>query len=108
VFNRDAFDLFTVGAVDNIDHNPSARTTKDSFHGTAISLFQARLNVNDGQKREFVISIEAPGKFRLSDDFTNLPQLAEVGLAMGPLNVGIQTVHTEDTFLASEIEKEEK
>jgi len=27
---------------------------------------------------------------------------------MGPLNVGIQTVHTEDTFLASEIEKEEK
>ena len=99
------FDLFTVGAVDNIDHNPSARTSKDSFHGTAISLFQARLNVNDGRKREFVIS---KGKFRLSDDFTNLPQIAEVGLAKGPQNVGIQTVHTEDTFLASEIEKEEE
>ena len=102
------FDLFTVGAIDNIDHNPSARTSKDSFHGTAISLFQARLNVNDGRKREFLISKGAPGKFRLSDDFTTLPQLAEVGLAMGPQNVGIQTFHTEDTFLASEIKKEKE
>ena len=30
--------LFTTGSVDNIDHNPSSRTAKDSFHGTAISL----------------------------------------------------------------------
>ena len=33
-------DLFTTGCVDNIDHNPSSRTAKDSFHGTAISLTQ--------------------------------------------------------------------
>ena len=26
--------LFTTGAVDNIDHNPSSATAKDSFHGT--------------------------------------------------------------------------
>jgi hypothetical protein len=32
--------VFTCGAVDNIDHNPSARTAHDSFHGTAISLMQ--------------------------------------------------------------------
>lgn len=32
--------LFTTGSVDNIDHNPSSRTAKDSFHGTAISLTQ--------------------------------------------------------------------
>lgn len=32
--------LFTTGALDNIDHNPSATTAKDSFHGTAISLTQ--------------------------------------------------------------------
>ena len=32
--------VFTCGAVDNIDHNPSAMTAKDSFHGTAISLRQ--------------------------------------------------------------------
>ena len=33
-------DTFTCGAVDNIDHNTSARTSHDSFHGTAISLMQ--------------------------------------------------------------------
>ena len=32
--------VFTVGAVDNIDHNPSSTTAKMSFHGTAISLMQ--------------------------------------------------------------------
>jgi len=32
--------LFTVAAVDNIDHNPSSTTAHDSFHGTGISLFQ--------------------------------------------------------------------
>ena len=32
--------LFTTGAVDNIDHNPTSTTSKDSFHGTSISLFQ--------------------------------------------------------------------
>jgi len=26
--------------VDNIDHNPSSATSKESFHGTGISLFQ--------------------------------------------------------------------
>ena len=36
--------LFTTGAVDNIDHNPSSNTARDSFHGTGISLFQNREN----------------------------------------------------------------
>ena len=30
--------LFTTGAVDNIDHNPSSKTSTNSFHSTAISL----------------------------------------------------------------------
>ena len=34
--------LYTTSAVDNIDHNPSATTAKDSFHGTGISLYQFR------------------------------------------------------------------
>uniref|UniRef100_UPI0035902B8E protein mono-ADP-ribosyltransferase PARP3 isoform X1 n=2 Tax=Myxine glutinosa TaxID=7769 RepID=UPI0035902B8E len=33
-------DLFTTGAVDNIDHNLSSTSAHDSFHGTGISLFQ--------------------------------------------------------------------
>jgi len=32
--------IFTTATVDNIDHNPSATTAKDSFHGTGISLIQ--------------------------------------------------------------------
>ena len=32
--------LFTTGVVDNVDHNPSSATVKDSFHGTEVSLVQ--------------------------------------------------------------------
>ena len=32
--------LFTVGAIDNLDHNPSSTTAQGLFHGTGISLFQ--------------------------------------------------------------------
>lgn len=31
---------FTIAAYDNIDHNPTSRTSKGSFHGTSISVFQ--------------------------------------------------------------------
>ena len=31
--------VLTISAVDNIDHNPSATTATDSFHGTGISRF---------------------------------------------------------------------
>ena len=32
--------VFTSAAVDNIDHNPSSTTSRESCHGTGISLFQ--------------------------------------------------------------------
>ena len=32
--------IFTIAAIDNIDHNPTSSTAKGSFHGTGISLFQ--------------------------------------------------------------------
>ena len=40
--------LFTTQAVDNIDHNPSSRTAKDSWHGTAISTSQHLKDKDDG------------------------------------------------------------
>ena len=43
--------LFTYGAIDNIDHNPSFSTSLSSFNGTGISLFQNREQENDGQGR---------------------------------------------------------
>ena len=40
--------LFTIGALDNLDHNPSSTTSKDSFHGTGISFFQFPTTCNEG------------------------------------------------------------
>jgi hypothetical protein len=45
------FGLFTTAAVDNLDHNPSSTTAKDSFHGTAISLFQHTTESSTGAQR---------------------------------------------------------
>ncbi|KAJ8385469.1 hypothetical protein AAFF_G00185650 [Aldrovandia affinis] len=47
--------VFTTAAVDNIDHNPSATTSKDSFHGTAISLIQHPSYTGEGVDRSNVI-----------------------------------------------------
>ena len=47
--------VFTTAAVDNIDHNPSATTSKDSFHGTAISLIQHPSYTGEGVDRSIVI-----------------------------------------------------
>ena len=44
--------LFTTGAIDNIDHNPSSTTSKGSFHGTAISMFQHPMNDFAGECRD--------------------------------------------------------
>ena len=43
--------LFTTGAVDNINHNPSSATAKDSFHGTGISLIQHPSHTRGGTDR---------------------------------------------------------
>jgi hypothetical protein len=43
--------IFTIGALDNLDHNPSSTTTGSSFHGTGISVFQLPTADNHGQKR---------------------------------------------------------
>lgn len=47
--------LFTTAAVDNIDHNPSSTTAKESFHGTGISLIQHPSITNLGTKRGLAI-----------------------------------------------------
>ena len=41
--------------MDNIDHNPSARTAKDSFHGTAVSLTQHPSHDSPGKAQEVVV-----------------------------------------------------
>ena len=47
-------DILTTASVDNIDHNPSARTAKDSFRGAARSLTQHPCENTPGTDRGIV------------------------------------------------------
>ena len=68
--------LFTIGAYDNVDHNPSSNTAQGSgFHGTAISLFQ--IDNSDGIPRpptEVEIDFETP--INLPDFYTHIEPLS--------------------------------
>jgi len=69
--------LFTVAAVDNLDYNPSATTTKDSFHGTGISLMQHPSHIFEGHDRGVLIidqTIASHGKriTPLPEKYTNV------------------------------------
>ena len=44
--------LYTVAAINNIDHNPSSTAATGSLHGTAISIIQHVTMENPGETRE--------------------------------------------------------
>ena len=55
--------LFTVGALDNLDRNPSSTTSKESFHGTSIiSLFQFPTLCIEGLPQPTVNTVSAAKK----------------------------------------------
>ena len=43
--------LFTVGALDNIDHNRTSATSQSSFHGSGISIIQFPTSHSVGEFR---------------------------------------------------------
>lgn len=47
-------EIFTVAALDNLDHNPSSRTATTSFHGTGISIFQFPTQQQPGLVQETI------------------------------------------------------
>lgn len=47
--------VYTAGALDNLDHNPTSATAEGSFHGTSISLFQMPTLSNPGICRQPII-----------------------------------------------------
>ena len=66
--------LFTVGALDNLDHNPSSTTSRESFHGTGISLFQFPTLCNEGLSQPTVNTASAAKKLpKLPDSYTIVP-----------------------------------
>ena len=70
--------FFTVGALDNLDHNPSSSTAKGSFHGTAISLFLFPTAENEGIKQTDIrlSSVDAKKNNTLPDSYTIVPAVA--------------------------------
>ena len=67
--------LFTVGALDNIDHNLSSTTAQGSFHGTGISIFQFPTTINSGISRDPVVirSNSNSTEYTLPENYTNNP-----------------------------------
>ena len=65
--------LFTTGAVDNIDHNPSSTSAQDSFHGTGISLFQYPNSEVSGTQRVFLLDNTAETAAHLPESYTIVP-----------------------------------
>jgi len=54
--------IFTVAALDNLDHNPTSRTANSSFHGTGISVFQFPSSQKPGLDQERLrINLHNPG-----------------------------------------------
>jgi len=68
--------LFTIGAIDNIDVNPSSSTAMSSFHGTAASLHQ-KVATNANQIEELEKLTLSTDKFlkQLPDEYTEIPPL---------------------------------
>ena len=73
--------LFTVGAIDNIDHNPSSTTAQGSFHGTGISLFQfpkqhSEVNQQAVQRVSLCSTRTASRDITLPDAYSAVPSVA--------------------------------
>ena len=68
--------LFTVGAMDNIDHNPSSTSAQGSFHGTGISVFQFPTSSKAGLCRDQLFFDKAHVKHKmhsLPDKYIMIP-----------------------------------
>ena len=69
--------LFTSGALDNLDHNPSSNTAEASFHGTSISLFQNVDKSHPGEKREPIrIPPISNQKHHIPDHYAIVPSIS--------------------------------
>ena len=68
--------LFTVGALDNLNHNPTSTTSSDLFHGTGISLFQILKQSQTGERRPSLKIPPSGNKQDLPDEYAFVPAVA--------------------------------
>ena len=86
--------LFTVGALDNLDHNPSSTTAVDTFHGTGMSLFQFPTKANPGEDRPPVTipPLEA-SQYSLPNSYALVPAVALTASSISvPVKIQVITV----------------
>eukprot|EP00733_Pompholyxophrys_punicea_P000349 Pompholyxophrys_punicea_v1_NODE_93_length_3578_cov_92.823162.p1 type:complete len:201 gc:universal NODE_93_length_3578_cov_92.823162:2879-2277(-) len=102
--------LFTVCGFDNVDHNPSSTTAKESFHGTAITAMQNIVQPLTPAQSEHTMSpldfsTLKKRLFSLPDNFTVVP---EVVMSNKPnLPTKIVTLATVMSSLLSEAKTKE-
>ena len=84
--------LFTLGALDNLDHNPSSTTAVNAFHGTGISLFQFPTRGDPGESRPpITISPSRKKQHYLPNSYAVVPAVA---LTASAVEVPALQLHT--------------
>ena len=87
--------VFTVGALDNLDHNPSLTTAVGAFHGTGIGLFQFPTKAFPGENRPPVtIPPLQTSQHSLPDSYALVPAIA---LTANAVHVPVQPMSTRDS-----------
>eukprot|EP00794_Sanderia_malayensis_P019362 gene19362-21282_t len=97
--------LHTVGALDNIDNNPSSTTAEGSLHGTAISIMQRCRTHADGEERSLKFDLGPfVNEINLPDSFAIVPACS---LNPGAIAVPDAMPKKVDDFLPKAIAKEQ-
>ena len=65
--------IYTIGALDNIDHNPSSTSAQGSLHGTAISIIQNPTKENPGIGRNITFKSDIAGQPSFPESITLVP-----------------------------------
>jgi hypothetical protein len=104
--------LFTTAAADHLDYNPSSTTSKDSFHGTAISLIQHPSNQFTGLDRGVTVINQINSTTKsvssLPDFYTTVPPVTfKTRQFTSPVNnVNAQLPEIQVLYTAEEEQKE--
>ena len=101
--------LFTIGAIDNIDHNPSSTTAVGAFHGSGITLFQFSTKADPGETRHpVVIPPLGNKKHYLPDSYAVVPAVALLSTAVGVPKCHTTNIGSLQSCLNEEQSNEEK
>ena len=68
--------IYTIGALDNIDHNPSSTSAQGSLHGIAISIIQNPTKENPEIERNITFKSDISCQPSLPESFTLVPTIS--------------------------------